>query len=217
MSRFRILLVEDEELAREALSDLLRRRIPECDIDAFGDVASAKTAIERLAAQSMPCDIAILDFKLPKSLGEAAVEIDETLCHLVSSLMPDAIIVHITGWMKDEKVRHHLDTVHQPASAGFSFDKEEKDNVADLIRRTKQTLYGRLIERELRGLESQTGAEGLRGREDLSALSTTGMMNRVCQDIETYWEDLHPALRARLEGLFGFEQQPDGSKKAYIK
>jgi len=214
MRRFKILVVEDE--AADALVRLLKQRIPDCDVDAFSDVASAKAAIAALADQGGAYDVAILDFKLPKEPGEHALNIDDSLCALVSHRMPDTIVVHISAYMKDPLVQEHINKAHPPTRRGFSFDKNEQEN-SELILQVKQTLYGGVIERELRMLEGRPGWEGLRGRADLAALSTTALMDRLRQDVEKYWKDLHPALQTTLESILGIDRQPDGSVVAHIK
>jgi len=65
MDNYRILLVEDDDQAREAVASLFQDLFPDSVLDIAGTVMEGRKVIEAAADEEWFYDLAILDFRLP--------------------------------------------------------------------------------------------------------------------------------------------------------
>ncbi len=203
MIKFRILLVEDEPEARRQMKTLLTTLIPDCKVKDYGDVTSATLAIKELAG-GPPFDVAILDFRLPKTFG-GKEEIDESLCALVREVMPDALIVHITGYLGEEPVKNHVNRLHPPHKPrGLILGKP--GNPPQDMSRIRSALYAQCIDRRLDELGRGLAPYVFRGRPELSSQSTTTLITDLCNDLSAYWPYLDDQMKERLLQYFDHEE-----------
>jgi len=105
-----ILIADDEALTRSTLRDYLERRI-ECKII---EVANGEEATDYLKAK--PCDVMILDIRMPKKSG---IHVLDELKQMGKKV--DTIV--ITGWdsdlVADECVKRDVEILPKP----FSFEE----------------------------------------------------------------------------------------------
>ena len=88
----RVFLVDDHEIVRRGIADLLNA---EPDIDVVGEASSAAQAVGRIAA-TVP-DVAVLDVRLPDGNG-----ID--VCRDIRSQHPEVRCLILTGYDDDEAI-----------------------------------------------------------------------------------------------------------------
>jgi CheY-like chemotaxis protein len=212
MINSRILIVEDDTDTREQLAALFREVLSNAHITTAADVTDAHSHLQLALEKRRPFDIAILDFKLPRSLGEYS-EIDESICCRIRDTMPGTLVAHVTGFLDDAVVREHIRAVHSPADPlGFVLDKSNADFATELVRQTQRYLYGAYIAKHLSELFDTGGADrtsrlapaGSRGSSaDISArlLTVTGA-------IALSWGLLGSDIRHRV--LNHFEVQEMG-------
>jgi CheY-like chemotaxis protein len=206
---FRILLVEDEPDALEVLARILRMAFTGAQIDTAMAVDEALALIRQAAAERRPYQVAILDFKLPSSLGEAE-SIDESLCYEVRDKMREALVIHITGHVGDEKVLRHLKDVHidprDPRAALIS--KLDIDSANHLVRKMKAYLYGTLIEGQINRLFGQQGGGTEAGTDAATSGASRGKrditheLTSLYRNIVAHWDDLEDDLKQEIQKQF---------------
>lgn len=153
MEQIRVFLLDDHELVRRGLSDLLGI---ETDLEVVGEASSVVEAMTRIPA-TQP-DVAVLDVRLPDGSG---VEV----CRDIRSLMPDVKCLMLTSFSDDEAL---FDAIMAGAS-GYVLKEIRGNDLVDAIRQVaagKSLLDPSLTQKVLERLR-----RGNEGDERLSALS----------------------------------------------
>jgi CheY-like chemotaxis protein len=147
MQGFHLLVLEDSPRMAEQVVKLFQDVLPGSNIEL---ALSVDEAVERINARllvGVPYDLALLDFRLPLRTGEHD-DFDESICQLLTEVMPSTIIGHLTAYAGDERIVEHVRRVHTPGRPqGFFLDKRK--DVPQLVPRTLQALYSSRIEREI--------------------------------------------------------------------
>ena len=140
----RVFLLDDHELVRRGLADLLNL---EEDLEVVGEAANRAEAMTRLAA-SRP-DVAVLDVRLPDGTG---VEV----CRDISSELPDLKCLMLTSYADDEAL---FDAIMAGASGYVLKDIRGHD----LVEAIRAVAAGRSL---LDPASTTRVLERLRARED---------------------------------------------------
>jgi CheY-like chemotaxis protein len=201
MKPFRILVVEDDPKALDQIVKLLRKSI-KADIEVASNVDAALAMIK--AAIEQPYQIAILDFRIPKSDPSGHDEVDESICQFLTNTVPETIVSHMTGFRDDQTIQKHIDDVHKSWRAGgFFLDKRDPEFGSRLVSKTREALYGTFVEREIDDL--------FRGRSSAShkSGSITNRIADLCLDISLTWRHMNPATKARVKQFFVVMEEAD--------
>ena len=168
--RIRVFLLDDHEVVRRGLADLIGL---ETDMVVVGEAGSKTDALHRMPA-SRP-DVAVLDVRLPDGSG---VEV----CREIRSTLSDVRCLMLTSYADDEAL---FDAIMAGAS-GYVL-KEIRGN--DLITAIRQVAAGkslldpaatqRVLDRLRRGEQQDTRLDGLSDQERrILELIGEGMTNR---------------------------------------
>jgi len=201
----RILVAEDERHTVEQLTVLLAAEFKGVQIDAATTISTALDHVTRTYEKGQAYDVAVLDFKLPRDLGDNP-EVDEEVCNTVSSQMPDALIVHITGYGDAEQVREHL-TRHKPRQ-GYPvlISKLDTKWAEELLQVVRKFVHSMRIDAKMDGLFRRPrgggGAGHQRRRVGSDVRCLTPELDEVMRDIVDHWKDLDEPLRIRIEHVF---------------
>lgn len=204
---FRILIVEDMEEDSQLLKDYVAKRLQEAHLEVAHNVQEGHGLVERAREQRRLYDAVILDFKLPCSAGEDE-EIDESLCVEIGLLMPDAVVVHLTAFMKDEKVQEHMKLAHaQKVDKSAAFSKLDVTYPQQLVGCLRNYLYGARVESKLKKLaphadESAPPSRARRERASLIEGSLTHEVASLQREISAHWDDYDERLRAKIKRVF---------------
>ena len=216
MNDFRILIVEDDDDARQQLVALFREVFPNARIDAAGTVEEGLKLIRDAVGRKEPYDIAILDFKLPRSQGENP-EVDESLCMEIRDSMRKTIVGHITGFPNDEIVKSHVERIHPFTDPrGFFIDKKgEKNWTTDLLDKTTRYLYTIRIEAQMEQLFGRAGTtatpagEFARFGASGPGVSLTTSIASLCSDIGQSWKYLDDTAKHRIATQFSVNESSE--------
>jgi CheY-like chemotaxis protein len=206
MLDFRILVVEDEDDARRQVVELLREALPEARIDAADTVEKADAVIQDALNRGDSYDVAILDFKLPKSAGFNP-EVDDTLCQKLRRLDPGMLVGHITGFPEDPKIIEHINQCHGTGTPRAPIvNKTSATWATELLDKTVEYLYRSRIERGLRQVFGSTTAAGSYERalrpSAAWAPDLSSQLVDLTADIAESWPHLDPATRRRVQEQF---------------
>jgi two-component system, NarL family, response regulator DevR len=166
----RIYLVDDHEVVRRGLKDLLEA---EDDIDVVGDAGTAGMALAGIAA-TQP-DVAVLDVRLPDGNG---VEV----CREVRTRDPGIACLMLTSFGDDEAL---FDAI-MAGAAGYLLKDVKGQDLVDAVRRVAAgdslldpTLTGKVLERLRRGDEEDPRLASLSDQERrILGHIAEGMTNR---------------------------------------
>ena len=170
MGHIRVFLLDDHEIVRRGLADLIGLQ---SDLEVVGEAGTAADAITRIAA-SQP-DVAVLDVRLPDGSG---VEV----CREVRSLFPDIHVLMLTSYADDEALFNAI-------MAGASGYVLKEIRGTDLIAAIRQVAAGnslldpsvteRVLERLRNGNTKKNELSGLTEQEKtILMLIGEGMTNR---------------------------------------
>ena len=170
MEQIRVFLLDDHELVRRGLSDLLG---VEADLEVVGEASSVVEALTRIPA-TQP-DVAVLDVRLPDGSG---VEV----CRDIRSQMPDVKCLMLTSFSDDEAL---FDAIMAGAS-GYVLKEIRGHDLVDAIRQVAAgkslldpSLTQKVLERLRRGNEEDERLSGLSDQERrILELIGEGMTNR---------------------------------------
>ena len=170
MEQIRVFLLDDHELVRRGLSDLLG---VEADLEVVGEASSVAEAMTRIPA-TQP-DVAVLDVRLPDGSG---VEV----CRDIRSQMPDVKCLMLTSFSDDEAL---FDAIMAGAS-GYVLKEIRGHDLVDAIRQVASgkslldpSLTQKVLERLRRGNEEDERLAGLSDQERrILELIGEGMTNR---------------------------------------
>jgi two-component system response regulator DevR len=170
MDQIRVFLLDDHELVRRGLADLLD---VETDLEVVGEASSVAEAMARIPA-AQP-DVAVLDVRLPDGSG---VEV----CRDIRSQMPDVRCLMLTSFSDDEAL---FDAIMAGAS-GYVLKEIRGNDLVDAIRQVAAgkslldpSLTQKVMERLRRGNEQDERLAALSDQEQrILELIGEGMTNR---------------------------------------
>ena len=168
--RIRVFLLDDHEVVRRGLRDLLES---DGDIEVVGESGSAQEATARLPA--LRPDVAVLDARLPDGSG-----ID--VCRDVRSVDPSIKALVLTSYDDDEA----LFAAILAGAAGYLLKQVGGSDLVDAVRRVADgqslidpTLTARVLERLRNGPESHDELAALTEQEHrILVLIAEGLTNR---------------------------------------
>lgn len=170
MDQIRVFLLDDHELVRRGLADLLG---VESDLEVVGEANSVAEAMVRIPA-TQP-DVAVLDVRLPDGSG---VEV----CRDIRSQMPDVKCLMLTSFSDDEAL---FDAIMAGAS-GYVLKEIRGHDLVDAIRQVAAgkslldpSLTQKVLERLRRGSEEDERLAALSDQERrILELIGEGLTNR---------------------------------------
>jgi DNA-binding NarL/FixJ family response regulator len=166
----RIFLVDDHEIVRRGLAELL---LAQPDFEVVGEAATAAEAVARIPA--VKPDVAVVDLRLPDGNG---VEV----CREVRSANPDTACLIFTSFSDDEAL---FDAIMAGAS-GYLLKQIKGTDLVDAIRRVgagqsllDPAVTARVLERLRRGPEHDERLDRLTEQERrILDLIAEGLTNR---------------------------------------
>ena len=211
---FRFLIVEDIRDTLSELKSLLCEAFPGANVEIAGTTGQSLKLIETAAANRRAYHVAIIDFKLPSSVGENP-EIDTSVCTTIKESMPETFVAHITAYPNDDRVQEHVRTMHteqiEPASVVLS--KSDADYAHKLIDKLKAYLYGRQIREQIDDLFGPNAVQFSPDRPRMSRLNASGSMTHqlapLCRDIVIHWNDIDDTLKKRIGSIFDVDDESD--------
>ena len=170
MATIRVFLLDDHELVRRGLTDLLDT---ESDLEVVGEASSVAEAMVRIPATKP--DVAVLDVRLPDGSG---VEV----CRDIRSDMPDVKCLMLTSFSDDEAL---FDAIMAGAS-GYVLHEIRGHDLVDAIRQVASgrslldpSLVQKVLERLRRGNEDDERLASLSDQERrILELIGEGLTNR---------------------------------------
>lgn len=170
VSNIRVFLLDDHELVRRGLADLLG---VESDIEVVGEASSVAEAMVRIPATKP--DVAVLDVRLPDGSG---VEV----CRDIRSDLPDVKCLMLTSFSDDEAL---FDAIMAGAS-GYVLKEIRGNDLIDAIRQVAAgrslldpSLTQKVLERLRKGNEEDERLAALSDQErKIVLLIGDGMTNR---------------------------------------
>ena len=170
MDQIRVFLLDDHELVRRGLADLLD---VEPDLEVVGEASSVAEAMARIPA-AQP-NVAVLDVRLPDGSG---VEV----CRDIRSQMPDVRCLMLTSFSDDEAL---FDAIMAGAS-GYVLKEIRGNDLVDAIRQVAAgqslldpSLTQKVMEKLRRGNEQDERLAALSDQElRILELIGEGMTNR---------------------------------------
>lgn len=191
----RILVVEDERVTREAVSRGLARRLDDVEIASAGDVEEGLALIQASRPKSL-FDIGIFDFKLPRRQG-TATEVDESLCHTLSTVNPDALVIHITAYADDRDILRHVQAHHQGSGAALGLiSKLDPDWARRVLTLVRQHLAGQEVAQAFEAV-FPGGAETRAPQRTPGQLgSATHRLGTLFRAVQRHWPNLDARRRS---------------------
>ena len=170
MDQIRVFLLDDHELVRRGLADLLD---VEPDLEVVGEASSVAEAMARIPA-AQP-NVAVLDVRLPDGSG---VEV----CRDIRSQMPDVRCLMLTSFSDDEALFEAI----MAGASGYVLKEIRGNDLVDAIRQVAAgkslldpSLTQKVMERLRRGSEQDERLAALSDQElRILELIGEGMTNR---------------------------------------
>lgn len=201
---FSILIVEDVDNTLEELSVLLKETFPGSLIETATNVKDGSGKIGLAVDNNKAFDVAILDFKLPASRGENP-EIDESLCKEIKDKIPETLVIHITAYLKDEKVTKHVAEFHAGKNAP-RVELVEKTVYwpEKLLAEMRSYLYSSHVNSKLTSLfDGKPFSQDAKARKlEGTRGSRTHELAALSREIRAYWDDLDVATKSRVRRFF---------------
>ena len=167
--RIRVFLLDDHELVRRGIRDLLDE---EDDLEVVGEAGTAEEAVGRIPATTP--DVAVLDVQLPDGDG---VEV----CREVRSKHPEIACIMLTSFADDEAVYAAI----MAGAAGFVLKQVRGNDLVEGIRRVargESLLDPQVTTHVLERLRAQGDTDELAGLTDqerkVLMLIADGLTNR---------------------------------------
>jgi len=204
---FRILIVEDMEEESQMLRDFVAKRLPDAHVDVALNVQDGRERIHKAREQRKLYDAVVLDFKLPESVGENP-ELDESLCEEIGLVMQDAVVAHLTAFMKDEKVQEHMKLAHaHKVDKSVGFSKLDVDWPQQLVGCLRNYLYGARMESKLKKLipRADETLPTSRSRRDRMAVIEGSLTHEIAslqREISAHWVDYDVRLKTKIQRIF---------------
>ena len=201
----RFLVVEDIADTLDQFKKLLLEEFDEAEVDTARTVNEGMVRLDSARRSGEDYDVVILDFRLPRDLGDN-LEIDETLCGIVSLHMPDALIVHISSYGEDPIVKKHLAN-HKPRQGYLvSISKLNTSWPTEIVAVIRHFIHSVRIDAKMdRLFRTRRGGGGATyegRRADAGLPCLTLELDDVMQDIAEHWNDLDVPLLLRVEEVF---------------
>jgi DNA-binding LytR/AlgR family response regulator len=213
---FHILIVEDIEPILEELRLCFAREFPDSTIDCARTVNEGLRLIDSAREKGWPYHAAVLDFMLPKDVGEEE-EVAESLCCEIRDMQHDTLVIHITSYIHRAGIAKHPRRLHQERSdpRALMIDKSEISWVAELLKNLKSYLYGNHIEARMDQLfRPSKDAHSISGffparRSSPDKGSLTIELAILCCEIASHWKDLDHKLQNRIKATFDVDTAKD--------
>ena len=191
----KIFIVEDDESTRKNLIDVLKLDFPSADIEFTGEVDLALNLINN----HEPFDIAILDVRLPNSLGHPNKWNDRSICNRIRDKSGITAVFHFSSHLEEADIKQHLEDVHSNDKYAPWFDKRDVDYPTKIVNAIKCYLYGQKIAVKMRDL---LGVEEIHVRVRTTPIarrySLTNELADLFADIVEYWDYLDESLRKAI-------------------
>lgn len=205
----RILVIEDQELARVQTEKLIRKVFPKAIVHGVDTIAGGLELLNRAAEEKRLYDVAIIDFELPYELGHAptiSVEIPKQIQRIHKS----TYIIYITAYIDDPRVDRHVREYHsETGHPATVISKLSTDDLwtNTLIQKLKTHLYQRKISNRMARLFKESTYSSVRFRTDYSSsISVTYELASLIQDIIKYWEYLDEHFKRILLAKFEIDE-----------
>lgn len=213
---FRLLIIEDMKGTLTQLELLLAETFVESLIDKAETVRQARALIEQAYQAQRPYHAVILDFMLPRDIGENP-EADESVCELLRQKMSQALIAHITSYPEDTKVQEHLRRAHveEFGHMAFAHSKVRARWAIELIQKLKAYLHGKRILGRTRllfskaGVSSNTDFAWSHRSHIRAAGGATHEIADLSRDIAAHWRDLDEQAQDEIKQVFRVDEAED--------
>jgi len=206
---FRFLVVEDDPHTLAQLKELLKEEFADAFVDTADTVEQGRELLKAAARAGQGYDAALLDFRLPSSLGENP-EIDYSLCNEVRKMQLGTLVIHMTGVKNHPGIQKHLEESHSEPSDPWPFFVSKLDSAwgAVLLKRLKTFLFSKEIAVQMDDLFLHPSPAGSAARTAALRRPTPregGVTHRLAvlvQCIEQHWPDLSETLKERIRATF---------------
>lgn len=206
---FHILIAEDVPEALDNLRALLSDEFSDSQVDVAENVQEAVECIQKAVEQQWSYDCAVLDLKLPVRKGENT-EVDYTICEKIRKTMPQASVLHITGYADDSDVLQHLILTHVGSENDqCDFVPKQEDWAKTVIKKIRMRRYSPPVEEHLNALFGPPRRERFNNGEEriFHQGSMTHELAALQREIEHHWDALQEALKERIKELFHVEEK----------
>jgi DNA-binding NarL/FixJ family response regulator len=157
--QIRVFLVDDHEILRHGLADLLRA---EPDMQVAGEAGTAATALDRMSV--LRPDVAVLDVRLPDGDGVS-------VCREIRSVLPDTACLMLTAYGDDQALLGAI----MAGAAGYVL---KQTSAADLVGAVRTVAAGRsMLDAHAAGRVMERLRERVAAVDPVAALS--GQERRV--------------------------------------
>jgi two-component system, NarL family, response regulator DevR len=145
LGNIRVFLLDDHEVVRRGLKDLLNA---EADIDVVGEAGTMASALGRMTA--VRPDVAVLDVRLPDGDGVS-------VCREIRSSLPDTACLMLTGYGDDQALLGAI----MAGAAGYVMKQASASELVGAVRTVaagQSTLDKHAAERVMQRLRERLGA-----------------------------------------------------------
>lgn len=216
----RFLIVEDDPDTLSMLETYLGKVFGKTIMDTAGTVEDGLKLIRSALKIGFHYHVAILDFKLPDSLGTNP-EIDENVCAAIRRKMPRTVVVHITAYPNDERIITHINRYHHIPHdpIGFMINKLDTDWPDQLKRKICSVIIHEKLDSIFGKYSGHAEAHPKNGglahagkAYDSGVLAGSGpkfglsgqtqILSALIHDIQQYWPFLDDKVKKRIKNVF---------------
>ena len=210
--------MEDDDDTMQLLLERLSRKISDAFIQAATTVRKAQELIERAYNDKHLFDAVVLDIQLPRDIG-LRKEFDESICHSINILMPGCIVAHISAFLDEKVVQHHIKTMHdEQIHRSFRLSKGDDEGEEEiwfelLEAKLASFLYTVQIEGQLDRLFGRADEAIFVNRSRMAGYhsgerrSITHDLGTLSRNISSRWPFLDESLQARIKRIFEVNEQ----------
>ena len=203
--RLKLLIVEDDRDARENLSLLLKQEFPDAAVESAEavDIALALIDIHE------PFDIAILDFRLPISVGLSPSMGHRSMCNRIREKSKNTIVFHFSAYLEDAEFKQHLEDVHMGENDPLQvFDKNDTLYPDKIVNTVKKYWYGQQIAVKMSDLLGVKEVDARIYRWSVARrFSLTNELADLFTDIVEYWDYLDESLREAIRNNLNLDNK----------
>lgn len=210
---FRFLVVEDHEPTLEGIKRLLSEEFDGSSIDTAGSVAEGSQYLATSLERGTTYDAALLDFKLPSSLGEYP-EIANSLREEVRRKHPRTLVIHMTAFTQDPTVVSHLMARYKELGGPqpLLISKIDVAWPSILLAKLRTFLFSREISQQLDEIfrvDASISSPHLGKNPVHHKGGVTHRLAKLTQEIECYWKDLDREIQRRICDIFVVDTSGD--------